>query len=83
MYYLLLSTTTMLARTRLEVTLYVQQIACLEGSLVLPLALSDNSSIKIEISTEHWWNYTDRATLKYFEEIKPCNVQCAVCTVAV
>jgi hypothetical protein len=56
--------------------------ANLEDCLVLPLALSDNSSIMIETSTAHWWNYTDKATLKYFEEIKSFNVQCTISTVA-
>jgi len=58
-------------------------IVCLEDSLVLRLALSDNSSIMIRTNTEHWWNYTDRTTIKYFEEIKSCNVQCTIGTVAV
>ena len=37
-----------------------------EGSQASP-ACPDNSSVKMKMGVEHWWNGTDRGKLKYWE----------------
>jgi hypothetical protein len=32
-----------------------------------PVSASDKSSMKMQMSMEHWWNDTDRGKLKYWE----------------
>jgi hypothetical protein len=44
-----------------------------EGSKALPACPSDNSSINMKMSKEHWWNDTERERQKYRER-KPVPV---------
>jgi hypothetical protein len=39
-----------------------------EGSHASPACPSDNSSITMKMSTEHWWNDTDRGRPKYWQK---------------
>jgi len=39
-----------------------------EGAKASPVCASDNNIIKMKISMEQWWNYTDREKPKYWEK---------------
>jgi hypothetical protein len=46
-----------------------ESAALFEGSQNCPACPSDKSSINVKVSTEQWWNDTDRGQLKYWEII--------------
>jgi len=41
--------------------------AVLDGIRASPACPSSKSSVKMKMSTEHWWNGTDRGKLKYWD----------------